>query len=851
MMDRERYVERYLAPVAASKRDVSGEIGEFDPRHFEPPDAGQEAAALTLSQLFVAGVLCGHAEARAELGRRSDAADRDLATLDEARRRRDASGDGIALGLVEAERQLAALRERTRALEESALAARRRIGEIEASTTWRMTAPLRSGVHRVKIAAAAMQTQWRVTQQLPRHAGTALTILRNDGAGALARRVVRKLRARPRFVPPARPLARLEPAIAPLALRTSITPRTSIVIPAYGEPLLTYSCLASIARHTSGEFEVIVVDDASAQPLAECLAQVTGVRFERNAANLGFVGTCNRGAAIARGDTLVFLNNDTLVTPGWLEALTRVLDEDPDAGLVGARLIYADGRLQEAGGITWRDGSAWNFGRGDDPDRPEYNYLREVDYCSGACLAIPRALFAQLNGFDTRYAPAYYEDVDLAFAVRAAGRKVVYQPAATIVHFEGQTSGTDVTQGVKRHQAINQAAFAAKWASALAAHQPNGTRVEFERDRFATKRMLVIDARMLTPDQDAGSLRMQAMLEIATALRCKVTFVADNLEHGEPYVEALTRRGIEVLFHPYVRSVAELLMKRAQEFDVIMLSRHYIAARHIDTVRKAAPRALIVFDTVDLHFLREERLARLEGGRLAAHSARSRRGEELALIAKADVTLVVSDAEQAVLRELAPASRVMLLSTIHEPVARVPGWAARRGIVFVGGFEHPPNVDAMRWYAKEVMPHVRRLLPGVSTYVIGSRMTASIEALAAADFVVLGYVPDIAPYLGACRVSISPLRYGAGVKGKINTAMSHGLPVVATTVSIEGMHLVDGADVLVADEPEAFAAAIARVHEDSALWERLSAGGRDNVARHFSRAVAREALTALLALAPK
>ena len=161
--------------------------------------------------------------------------------------------------------------------------------------------------------------------------------------------------------------------------------------------------------------------------------------------------------------------------------------------------------------------------------------------------------------------------------------------------------------------------------------------------------MLVIDACMLTPDQDSGSLRMQAMLEILTSLRCKVTFVADNLEYRQPYVSQLQQRGIEVLFHPYVGSIAELLGRRGSEFDLVVMSRHYVAVKHIDAVRTFAPKALVVFDTVDLHFLRDERLAELEGSALARAAARAKRDEELALIRKADVTLVVSPFEQALL----------------------------------------------------------------------------------------------------------------------------------------------------------------------------------------------------------
>ncbi len=620
----------------------------------------------------------------------------------------------------------------------------------------------------------------------------------------------------------------------------------SIVIPAYNKVAYTLACLAAVRENSAGlAYEVILVDDGSTDRTADTVSTINGLRYLRSDTNAGFIASCNRGAKAAHGRYLVFLNNDTTVLPGWLAALRETFEFEPDAGLVGSKLVYPDGRLQEAGGIIWRDGSGWNRGKFQDPDKPEYNYLREVDYCSGAAIMISKALFDQLEGFDVKYAPAYYEDTDLAFKVTQSGLKVLYQPLSVVTHYEGISSGTDISAGVKQFQEVNRVTFTSTWTDTLATRAENGDLATYYAPRAGKKRILVVDHHLPMPDRDSGSLRMFNILTILHQLGHLVTFIPDNLADLPPYGDKLRRRGIRFLHHPYITSVRDYLQAEGPEFDFVILSRCDFARKHIAAVRLHAPQSRIIFDTVDLHFLREERGARLSKDAALTERAREKRQLELYLIDEADETWVVSPVERDLLQEERPDKNFEIVTNIVDvPGAKTP-FAERRDILFIGSFQHPPNTDAVLFFAHEIFPIVRERLPNVRLYVIGDKAPPEIISLSSADIIITGFQPDVSFYFNSIKLSIAPLRYGAGVKGKINQSMGFGVPVVATSLAVEGMGLTHGEDVMIGDDPGDFASVIQELYVSETLWNRVSRAALAKTSSTYSQRAAEDQLRRL------
>lgn len=616
-------------------------------------------------------------------------------------------------------------------------------------------------------------------------------------------------------------------------------PMVSIIIPAFNQFEYTYNCLKAILMNTENvTYEVIVADDCSSDFTSEIEQVVSGITVIHNEENMLFIRNCNNAARVVRGKYIMFLNNDTQVQLNWLYPLVACMETEQNVGLAGAKLIYPDGSLQEAGGIVWNNGEAGNYGRGKNPDLPDYNYVREVDYISGAAIIIAKVLWDEIGGFDERYVPAYCEDSDLAFEVRKRGKRVLYQPDSVVVHFEGMSNGKSTESGVKKNQRENQIKFLKKWEEILKKEQYSAGRhvlAACERKQ-GRKTVLFVSEQVPMYDKDATSRTLDFYIQEFIKRGYIVKFIPDNFIAQEPYTHRLEQMGVEVLSGRYYqKTVMNWIYTNYADIDFAFLTFPNASFKYIDIFKKLE--IPVMYYGADLHYIRMQRESELFGDKEKEKESKQYYEKEAYIIKSSDAVYYPSQIELDIVRKEFSKENVrqLMVNFYDEDTIRnqyVP--QKREGLLFIGGYRHTPNVDAVMWFVRQIYPEICRQQK-IPFYIAGADMPAEIREIDEEGITILGTVTDaeLEELYEKVKMVVIPLRYGAGVKGKVVEALYHGVPVVSTSIGMEGIPNENLA-VKIADGEMEFAEAVIRCCQSDKELMRMSVEGQKIIQQYYS-----------------
>ena len=567
----------------------------------------------------------------------------------------------------------------------------------------------------------------------------------------------------------------------------------SIIIPTYGKHELTKKCLKSVIDNNNLHgSEIILVDDHFKDPLKDHIKESDDLKIFRNKKNLGFVGSCNHGAKNAKNDYLIFLNNDTEVLKDWAYYLVEHVVKNPK-DIIGSKLIFEDGKLQESGGLLWRDASGWNVGRGQEKNKDLFSFLRKVDYVSGASLCIKKSNFEKYGGFDVNYSPGYFEDADLCFKNWKNQGNVYVHPRSVVIHKEGGTSGTDLSSGMKKFQNINLRFFKQKWKKDLSQKNKNGENFENELTRRYKKSILIVDEETPQKNRDAGSVTAFYFMKILIEMGFFVTFLPRNLHFTDSHTEILQELGVHCVYGSEYKNLPNYLDQSDFEYDYVMLNRCEIANDFFDKVAEKFKKAKIIFNTVDLHFLREEREKR--GSSLSTLT----KEKEISAMKKAYKTIVLSDYENNLLTKKHAIKNVSTIPLVFEKFEYSK--LERKNFIFVGNFRHTPNKDSINWFLKNVWAKDYQKFQPHKLHIVGSHIDDKLrkEFSKYKNVIVDGFVEDLDDYIKGFLINLAPITFGAGIKGKIGHASCFGIPTITSPLGAEGMNFKKNQDIYISE----------------------------------------------------
>jgi GT2 family glycosyltransferase len=616
---------------------------------------------------------------------------------------------------------------------------------------------------------------------------------------------------------------------------TSTNPIVSVIIPVFNGWEITDRCLKAIRLcQDLVPFEIIVVDDASKDQTSSELRKIRGIHVITKHVNSGYLLSNNEAARYSRGKYLMLLNNDTEPITGWLDNSVDIMEKQPTVAIVGSKLLYPNGNVQEAGGQVFSNGNAWNLGRSaTNKSSPEVCSVREVDYCSAAALLVRRDFWVSVGGFDVRYTPAYYEDTDLCFSAWENGYKVIYQPESIVVHHEGMSNGKSTDLGIKRYQTINQVKFSKKWAKVLTHHWQDIGLARLEHTRASKGIVVLIDAQLPSHFRDSGSQRTLKLIDNIQALGFHVVLGALDNSTSRFDVLELRKKGIEVHFDlEYLFSSLKFRSSRLVKFWLV---RSNVIEALSPKIEKDFPEVDIITDLLDLEYA-------IDMKRNVVQIER----KQLSIVQKSKKTVLVSPFEVTLLQKEIPNASVVDLWTEFEERAPME-WEKTSGVLFLGGFRHKPNVEALEWFIDSVLPALRRNSFQHDIRIVGSGLSDELQKrLQQNSITYLGFQKDLDAVYHASRVVISPLQFGRGLKGKIGEALSYGIPIVGTNISFEGFKVNNREHVIIEDEAIPFADAIMMLHSDQSLWQSLSSNSRKYWESNLALGTLRERVSELL-----